>query len=83
MSKTIHRTKVKISDLRLRFQIWRDVKNGYIAEDGTPLKCYKCNSKNMENYNKYYEEHWCIEYSVKCKECGTKLGHWAYGNWEV
>lgn len=83
MSKFVHKLKVKISDLRLRFQIWRDVKNGYIAEDGTPLKCHKCNSKNMENYNKYYEEHWCVEHSVKCKDCGTNVDHWSYGNWEV
>lgn len=83
MDKLIHNLKVKISDSRLRFYIWLDVKRGYIAKDGTPLKCYKCNSTNLENYNKYYEEHWCIEYSVKCKEYGTKLGHWAYGNWEV
>lgn len=83
MNNMIHKLKVKISDLRLRYQLWRDVKNGYITNDGTPLKCYKCNSKDMKKYNEYYEEHWCVEYDIRCKECRAKLGHWAYGNWEV
>lgn len=83
MNKLIHKLKVKISDLRLRFQIWRDVKKGYIDRYGAPLKCYKCNSKNLEDYDEYYEEYWCVEHSVRCKECGTKLGHCAYGSWEV
>jgi hypothetical protein len=75
--------RYKYSDLRFRYYIWRDIKKGYIAENGKPLKCYKCDSKDLEEYGHYYEEHWCIEYGVKCKHCGQKLGYWAYGRWEM
>lgn len=79
----LERTKYKVNDLRHRYYIWRDIKKGYIDKDGTPLKCFKCESKELEEYGQYYEEHYCIEYGVKCKDCGQKLGYWAYGSWEM
>lgn len=57
---------------------------GYISSDGTPLKCHKCDSKELEEYDEHYME-WGDreEYSVRCKQCGTEVGHWAYGNWNI
>lgn len=78
------RIKYKIDELRFRFYIWRDIKLGYIANDGQPLKCFKCKSVELEEFNRYTEGYGLtIEYSVKCKKCGQVLGHWAYGNWEM
>ena len=60
------------------------VKNGCILKDGKPIKCHICGGTNLEEYDYYYlDGHLIEEYSVKCKECGTKLGHWAYGYWEL
>ena len=58
------------------------VKEGYILEDGTPIKCY-CGCKDFEEVNKYYENHSPIEFQLKCKKCGNIVGHWSYGYWEV
>lgn len=79
----LEKIRCKYSDMRFRYYIWRDIKKGYIAEDGQPLKCFKCGSKEMEDYGEYYEDHLCVEYGVKCKHCGQKLGYWAYGSWEM
>lgn len=61
------------------------VKEGYMSErDFAPLKCYKCKSKNLEDYDEYYEDHWgIIEYAVRCKDCGQTVGRWSYGHWEL
>lgn len=56
---------------------------GYISSDGTPLKCHKCGSKEMIRCNEYYTDNFLEEYDIKCKQCSTELGHWAYGNWEL
>ncbi|AAK79183.1 hypothetical protein BJV85_002787 [Clostridium acetobutylicum] len=60
----------------------KKIEDGLIAKDGTPLKCF-CGCTNLGNINEYYEEHWMVEYIVKCKECGRQLGHYAYGCWEL
>ena len=59
------------------------VKQGYIAEDGTPLKCHFCGSKKLEEVGQYYEDCVLVEYEVKCKLCGKRVGYWAYGSWEL
>lgn len=58
------------------------ITDGYIDENGAPLKCY-CGCKDFDTTNEYYEEFGLIEYQLKCKNCGKKVGHWAYGNWEI
>lgn len=60
----------------------KKVKQGYILEDGTPLKC-SCGCTDLEQTGEYYEEHWIVEYAVKCKSCGKQVGYWAYGSWEL
>lgn len=56
---------------------------GFIREDGTPLKCFQCESKNLEEYQEYYEEYRRIEFSVRCKDCKEHVNTWVYGNWSV
>lgn len=77
----LEKLKYKISNIRTEFHMWINIKQGYQLPDGQPIKC-RCGCTDLEDYGEYYEEHWIIEYSTKCKKCGRKLGHWAYGNWE-
>lgn len=58
------------------------IKDGYISEDGTPLKC-SCGCTDFEQTGEYYEEHSLVEYSLNCKSCGKRVGYWAYGNWDI
>ncbi len=58
------------------------VKGGYMLEDGTPLKC-SCGHTEFEETNKYYDNFTLVEYQVKCKACGNKVGHWSYGYWDI
>jgi len=58
-----------------------DIKAGYVDSTGKPLKCWKCGYTEFEQFDTYMEEHWVVEYSLKCKQCGSGVGHWAYGTW--
>lgn len=61
------------------------IKEGYrSSNDFAPLKCYDCDSSNLETYDECYEEHWVlVEYSVRCKDCKQHQATWAYGNWNL
>jgi len=60
------------------------VKEGYISENGTPLKCFKCESKEMSEVNHdYLDGGRILEYDIKCKDCDTIVGSWAYGHWQL
>lgn len=57
---------------------------GYIAAEGSPIKCFHCNSKNMEKYNKYYDSAWgLVIFSVRCKDCQKDILTRFYGDWYV
>ena len=58
------------------------VDNGFIKEDGTPLKC-QCGCTDFEQSGEYWEEHTIIEYALNCKTCGERVGYWAYGYWDI
>ena len=58
------------------------VEDGYIKEDGAPLKCWKCGSKSLK-FTNHYDDYIMVEKSVKCKECNSDVGLWSYGNWTV
>lgn len=64
------------------------IDNDYLAEDLTPIKCYKCGSTKIESENMEIGG-WNIptgvvtEYDAVCQECGEVLGHWAYGGWSL
>ena len=50
-----------------------------------PLRC-ECGCKETERRNVNTEDidgvQTEVEYSLYCKNCGTYLGHFAYGHWE-
>lgn len=58
--------------------IKQQIEDGYIKENGFPLKCLFCNSSDLNFKNKYQEE---VE--VTCNKCGKEIGYWAYGNWLI
>lgn len=43
----------------------------------------KCKHKRQEQRNCYYENYYCVEYDVYCRDCEKYLGHWAYGHSDV
>ena len=55
-------------------------KEGYVDENGTPLKCLDCENTDFEIVDIYSGSQGLEEYSLKCKNCGNIVGHWAYGN---
>jgi hypothetical protein len=59
-----------------------EIEAGYVAEDGTPLKCH-CGCTEFTNVNEYFCQYGREEYEQKCNNCGKIVGHWAYGYWQV
>lgn len=58
-------------------------------QDGCKIKDYgeedkicKCGNKDLERYDKYYEEHGIVEYKLLCPKCKETVGIWDYGYWE-
>lgn len=58
------------------------IRQGYMAEDGTPLKC-KCGCTDFEMSDEYRGSYGLEEYSLKCTKCSMTVGHWAYGYWQL
>lgn len=65
------------------------INEGYIAKDGTPLKCWNCKGTNFTEFGHDYLDY-CygvgvglLEYQLKCDECGKNVGYWVAGHWEV
>jgi sulfatase maturation enzyme AslB (radical SAM superfamily) len=58
------------------------INEGFIKEDGTPLKCFHCENKEFEEYQEFYEEYIRVEFSIRCKKCQKHVSTWAYGNWD-
>jgi hypothetical protein len=65
------------------------INEGFIAEDGTPLKCHHCEGKEFTEYEHDYLDH-CygvgvglLEYKLKCNNCDKNVGYWVAGHWEV
>lgn len=51
----------------------------YVSAEFEPLKCPYCESNKTICSNNYVEAWILCEYQVDCKDCGKKLGYWAYG----
>lgn len=60
------------------------IAEGYISENGKPLKC-GCGCTEFKQVNQYYGEGWIEEYSLECtnEDCLKIVGTWAFGNWDV
>ena len=70
-----------MEDLKTYYKELRD--EGYIKEDGTPLKCQHCDNKSFVYQNEIYENSSVVEYTLTCDKCYAWVGHWAYGNWQL
>lgn len=60
------------------------IKEGFISENGTPLKCW-CGCSNFKQVNTYSSEYGIEEYSLQCTniDCLRIVGYWGYGNWQI
>jgi hypothetical protein len=56
---------------------------GYIKEDGFPLKCFRCDSINLEFKVKDTMNGIVSEEEVLCKDCKSPVAYWSYGYWEM
>lgn len=58
------------------------IEDGYIREDGSPIKC-RCECRDFEMFDEYYCQFGLEEYKLKCNNCGEEVGHWSFGHWQV
>lgn len=58
-------------------------KEGYITENGNPLKCLYCNSTALTDVNIMRCDYGVEEYEVQCNSCKKITGRWGYGNWTI
>jgi DNA-directed RNA polymerase subunit RPC12/RpoP len=56
------------------------VEDGYIKEDGFPLKCWKCKSNDLK-FTSHYDDNTMVEKAVACNNCGSDVALWSYGHW--
>lgn len=70
------------SSLSFEEYMKKEIEEGYISENGTPLKCW-CGNKEFKQVKIYQSEYGIEEYSLQCTECLKIVGHWAYGNWHI
>jgi len=72
----------KIIHIKYKLRQWYLVKRGYLAEDYEPIKCTKCKSTDLEEYDEdLLNGNLTLSFSVRCKHCKTPLNDWAYGSW--
>lgn len=57
--------------------------DGYIKEDGEPIKCLYCDSTNLHFNYKSHIQGVATECKVKCNECGNDVGYYYCGIWEI
>lgn len=58
------------------------IKFGYLNNDLSPRRCYKCFSKNYTEKVVDYIDMRPIEIEAVC-ECGAVIGYWYAGSWCV
>ena len=42
----------------------------------------ECEHENRYRTDEWHEEGYLVEYSIKCKDCGQRIAHYAYGTWD-
>lgn len=81
--KLIDKIRYKIENIIVNMYLKYMQLRGYILKDRTPIKCPRCKSKDLEDYNYYYLDIYVCEHDRKCKKCDKVLGHWNYGHWDL
>lgn len=72
------------SSFDIKYDIWYDIKTGYIvAVNGAPLKCKKCNHNKFIQKNTYGGEHGIEEFDEACAKCGYVNAHWSFGSYTI
>lgn len=59
------------------------IKDGYIYQDGTPLKCFNCDCEKLKDNITDSTEQGIMEYAKVCTNCNKVVGCWAYGHWQL
>jgi len=59
-----------------------DVTNGFIEEDGEPIKCKSCNGILFRDICVDKIDYIETERERVCSECDYLMGYWSYGSWE-
>ena len=59
-----------------------DVKAGFFAEDGQPLKCKKCKHKRFTCENTDHIANVLCEFDEHCVRCAEFAAHWSYGQYQ-
>lgn len=62
----------------------RQIEDGYITENGQPIKC-ECGCTEFKQVDQHYGEGHIEEYSLECtnQECLKTVGCWSFGHWQV
>ena len=59
------------------------IQDGYIGNDGYPLKCVFCDSTDLNHERLYENNQYVVEIDVTCNNCKKGTGNWAYGYWRL
>ena len=57
-------------------------KSEYYNKDNCPIKCFKCESTDIENIIMSRDEAYVYEALLNCKSCEQELGYFAYGYYD-
>lgn len=69
-------------DQTIEEYINQQIADGYIRDNGEPIKCQYCDSKALRVDNSH-EEYVVVEKDVTCLNCGKLVGTWSYGSWAI
>lgn len=64
-------------------QIGELINKKYLKEDLEPIKCFKCESKNIAEKVVSIDCGFVSEAKAFCADCSQPLGYFAYGYWQV
>ena len=59
----------------------RRVKEGFIEQNGAPIKCENCGSEDYRLHTTNRMDYIAMEKEAICNKCGHLMGIWVTGNW--
>jgi hypothetical protein len=54
----------------------------YYGEDDGPIKCYHCDSTDIDHITRDITANVISEYSCVCQNCQQVIGYWAFGYYD-
>jgi hypothetical protein len=73
----MNKRQEKKLNLSINDYVQKKIKKKHIKPDGEPLKCMKCGCRKLITESGIE----CRE--MYCKSCGTIVGCWEYGYWDI